>query len=135
MSNELAAVALSAQVRPRLLQRTRAYVRGGYALLQDWLKNHGKIFTCRPPDAGPIAFVRYHLDVNSSAFVEGLRRRKSVLIVPGDHFELDHFVRIGFGGPQDRLVAALNLIHEYLLEIGERSPDEGESPRKPCCSK
>jgi aspartate/methionine/tyrosine aminotransferase len=40
-----------------------------------------------------------------------------VLIVPGDHFGLDRFVRISFGLPHDYLVAALDRIHELIMEI------------------
>jgi len=57
------------------------------------------------------------LNVNSSAFTERLRREKSVLIVPGDHFGLDHFVRISFGLPHDYLIPALDRIHELIVEL------------------
>jgi aspartate/methionine/tyrosine aminotransferase len=40
--------------------------------------------------------------------IERLRREKSVLAVPGDHFGLDHFLRISFGPPHDYLAAALD---------------------------
>jgi aspartate/methionine/tyrosine aminotransferase len=47
-----------------------------------------------------ITFVRYQLDINSSQLAERLRREKSVLIVPGDHFGMDHYLRISFGLPR-----------------------------------
>jgi aspartate/methionine/tyrosine aminotransferase len=61
--------------------------------------------------------VRYHLDVNSSQFTERLRKEKGVLIVPGDHFGMDRFVRISFGLPEDYLVPGLNRIQELILEL------------------
>jgi aspartate/methionine/tyrosine aminotransferase len=61
--------------------------------------------------------VRYHLDVNSSEFTERLQSQKSVLIVPGDHFGMDHFVRISFGLPHDYLGPALGRIHELVMEL------------------
>ena len=117
LSNKLAAIALSKEVRPRLIDRTRKFVREGYAILEEWLKSHGDTFKVVPPEASAICFVRYNLDVNSTEFVERLRKEKSVFIVPGDHFGMDSFFRISFGQPEDYLVPALNRIHEFILEL------------------
>ena len=118
LSNKLAALALSPEVRPRILQRTRGYIRNGYPLLKQWMDSHQNTFTLTPPGAAAIAFVRYHLDINSTEFTDRLRQEKSTLIVPGDHFGMDHFVRISFGLPQDYLLPALNRIHELIVELG-----------------
>lgn len=50
------------------------------------MDRHENAFSLTPPGAAAIAFVRYHLDINSTAFTERLRQEKSTLIVPGDHF-------------------------------------------------
>jgi len=117
LSNKLAAIALSPAVRPRLIQRTRSYIRSGYPVLQQWMNSHGNTFHLTPPQAAAIAFIRYHLDINSTLFTERLRKEKSVLIVPGDHFGMDHLVRVSFGLPHDYLVPALHRIHELLVEL------------------
>ena len=117
LSNKLAALALSPEIRPRLLQRTREYIRKGYPILQEWVKNQGDLFSVSPPDAAAIAFVRSHMDINSTEFAERLRKEKSVLIVPGDYFGLDHFLRISFGLPPDYLIPGLERIHELTLEM------------------
>jgi aspartate/methionine/tyrosine aminotransferase len=117
LANKLAAIALSPQVRPRLIRRTRDYIRRGYPVLEQWMNNHPDTFSLTPPQAAAIAFVRYHLDINSTEFTERLRKEKSVLIVPGDHFGLDHFVRISFGLPHEYLVPALDRIHELIMEL------------------
>jgi len=117
LANRLAALALSPEVRPGIIRRTREYIRRGYPVLEQWLDSHENTFTLRPPDAAAIAFVRYHLEINSTEFVERLRREKSVLIIPGDHFGLDHFLRISYGLPRDYLVAGLDRIHELITEL------------------
>jgi aspartate/methionine/tyrosine aminotransferase len=117
LANQLAAVALSPEVRPRLIQRTRDYIRRGYPVLERWMASHENTFSLRPPEAAAIAFVRYDLDINSSELVDRLRREKSVLIVPGDHFGLDRFLRISFGLPHDYLEPALDRIHELIMEL------------------
>jgi aspartate/methionine/tyrosine aminotransferase len=117
LSNKLAAKALSPQVRPRILQRTRSFIRNGYPILEAWLNQHPGTFSLRPPDAAAIAFIRYHLEINSSEFAERLRREKSVLLIPGDHFGMDHFVRVSFGLPEGYLVPALERIQALIMEI------------------
>lgn len=121
LSNRLAAIALSPQVRPRLIRRARDYIRRGFPILDGWLESHEGTFTLIPPRAAAIAFARYNLDVNSTDLVERLICEKGVLIVPGDHFGLDHYLRISFGLPPDYLRAGLDRIHELIVELERRS--------------
>jgi len=120
LSNHLAAYALSPRVRPRIIQRTRGYIRRGYPVLEQWMKAQGDVLSAAPPQAAAIAFVKYNLDINSTRFVERLRDEKKVLIVPGDHFGLDHFIRISYGQPHDYLVPALGRISDLLSELGAK---------------
>jgi aspartate/methionine/tyrosine aminotransferase len=117
LSNKLAAIALSPEVRPRLIQRVRDYIRQGFPILDGWLESHEGTFSLVPPRAAAIAFARYHLDVNSTELVERLIHEKSVLIAPGDHFGVDHHLRISFGLPPDYLRAGLDRIHELIVEL------------------
>jgi aspartate/methionine/tyrosine aminotransferase len=117
LSNKLAAIALSPEVRLRLLKRTRDYIRRGFPILEGWLESHGGTFSLVPSKAAAIAFARYQLDVNSTELVDRLTHEKSVLIVPGDHFGLDHYLRISFGLPPDYLRAGLDRIHELIVEL------------------
>jgi aspartate/methionine/tyrosine aminotransferase len=117
LSNHLAAYALSPRVRPRLIQRARGYIRRGFPVLENWMSEHREILGTTPPQAAAIAFVKYRLDIPSTRFAERLREEKRVLIVPGDHFGLDRFVRISFGLPHDYLTPALGRIHDLLVEL------------------
>jgi aspartate/methionine/tyrosine aminotransferase len=121
LSDHLAQVALSPDKRPAILQRTREYIRRGFPVLQEWLASHAEVFSVVPPQAAAIAFVRYELDINSTALVERLLREKSVLIVPGDHFGVDHHLRISFGLPHSYLRGGLERIHELVGELRETS--------------
>ena len=117
LSNKLATIALSPQVRPRIIQRTRDYIRQGYTVLENWLDNHTDTLSLTPPGAAAIAFLRYNFDMNSTAFADRLREEKSVFIVPGDHFGVDGFVRISYGLPEEYLTPALDRIHDFIGEL------------------
>jgi aspartate/methionine/tyrosine aminotransferase len=113
LTDELACIALDERVRPQLLERTRARIRAGLDVLEDWLRDVGG-FTWQPPAAGAICYARYDAPIDSLVLAERLRTEKSVLIVPGAHFAMDRFVRFGFGIPLDELRAALARCAELL---------------------
>lgn len=114
LSDVLARIALSPEGRARLLARTQGIVRANYPLVRAWLDARNGAFDHVPPEAGAIAFVRYHHDINSTALVERLRAEQSVLVVPGDHFEMDRHLRIGFGSHPNLLAGALTRIAELM---------------------
>ena len=43
-----------------------------------------------------------------------------MLVVPGDHFGMDDFIRVSFGLPQNYLVSALERMHELVLELSDK---------------
>jgi hypothetical protein len=117
LSDRLATLALAPGTRERILARTRGILSANFPVLDKWLKDHGGLFTFRPPKAGAICFVRYGLEVRSTGLAERLIREKSVLIVPGDHFETDGYVRLGFGSEKGYLLRALGRIEEVLKKL------------------
>ena len=117
ISDALACVALAPDARDRIANRTRAIVRANLELLEGWMAGQDGRFSYRRPDAGAICFTRYAADINSSDLAEKLRVEKSVLVVPGDHFGMDHYLRLGFGNPPDELTEALALVREAFDEV------------------
>jgi aspartate/methionine/tyrosine aminotransferase len=117
LSDRLALVALSPANREKILQRTRGILKKNYPRLRTWLEKQSDLFSFIPPHAGAIAFARYNLKINSTELVTRLIHEKSVLIVPGDHFEMDYHLRFGFGSEPDYLEKGLTRIEELLREI------------------
>jgi aspartate/methionine/tyrosine aminotransferase len=102
LSDYLAQKALVPATRARILERTRRILQENYAVLGSWATRRGEAFRMVPPRAGAIAYLRYPWKVNSTELVLRLRDEQSVLIVPGDHFGMDGFLRVGYGNePQD----------------------------------
>ncbi|UCE42722.1 MAG: aminotransferase class I/II-fold pyridoxal phosphate-dependent enzyme [Candidatus Aminicenantes bacterium] len=117
VSDRLARIALTPGNRDKILERTRTILNENIGIVKSWLKKHEESFHCIPPEAGAIVFPRYNLDINSTELVDRIREKKSVLIVPGDHFEMDRYLRIGYGEEKQRLEKALALIEEMIHEI------------------
>jgi len=116
VSDRLARIALTPEKRNKILERTRTILNNNIGIVMDWLKKHEELFQCVPPEAGAIVFPRYNLDINSTELVDRIRETKSVLIVPGDHFEMDRYLRIGYGEEKEILEKALDLIEEAIKE-------------------
>jgi hypothetical protein len=123
LSDFLARRALAPSHRARILARTRKILNENFPVIAQWLDAHGGLFSYAPPDAGAIVYVRYHHPINSTDLVTRLREQKSVLIVPGDHFGMDGYLRIGFGDDVEYLRKGLNRLDELLTELVRLRPD------------
>ena len=117
VSDALACVALEPETRAKIGARTRGIVRANLGLLERWMGAQEGRFRYRPPDAGAICYAHYDAPVSSTEFAEKLRVEKDVLVVPGDHFGMDHYLRVGFGNPEDELLEGLERIREAFDEV------------------
>jgi hypothetical protein len=122
LSDRLARVALQPERRTRLFERTRTILRRNLPLIEAWLTDAGG-FQWIAPEAGAIVYVRYDHAINSTLLVNRLREERSVLVVPGDHFGMDGYLRLGFGEPPDYNRAGLDRLRELLrtIPLRERS--------------
>jgi aspartate/methionine/tyrosine aminotransferase len=114
-SDLLARIALRPENRTRLLARTRNILNSNYPILAGWARANE--FSFVPPNAGAIAYLRYHLDIGSLELVERLRKERSVLIVPGEHFLMGKYLRIGFGSNAEHLREGLDMISTFISEL------------------
>ena len=117
LSDRIARIALSPASREKILKRTRSIIQNNFALLESWLNKQTELFSYIPPRAGAIVFMRYALMTNSTELVTRLIKEKSALIVPGDHFEMDRYLRIGFGSEPAYLERGLARVGELFAQL------------------
>jgi len=117
MSDYIARKALQPETRAKILGRTREILRSNLPLLKHWVDKHHEYLSFIPPKAGAIAYMKYSVKINSTRLAERLLREKSTLVVPGDHFGMDHYLRIGYGYEQERLVAGLERVGDMLSTL------------------
>jgi aspartate/methionine/tyrosine aminotransferase len=115
LSDALARRALEPARRAAILARTRRILNENFPLIARWLDDRRGFFSYAPPDAGAIVYVKYEHPINSTELVTQLREQKSVLIVPGDHFGMDGYLRIGFGDESGYLREGLNRLNDLLV--------------------
>jgi aspartate/methionine/tyrosine aminotransferase len=114
-ADRLAALALEPARRDAILQRTRQMLRRNYPVLGDWIGAHPDVLRHVPPAAGAIAYIGYRNAWKSRDLAEALRVEKSVLLVPGSQFEMEGYLRIGFGYEAETLRRALERVEEVML--------------------
>jgi aspartate/methionine/tyrosine aminotransferase len=106
LSEHIAELVLQPQRRATILARSKAMLREHHGLLMAWIGQNER-FTLTPPKAGGMAFVRYDLPIGSTDLAHQLREKDSVLLLPGDVYGMDGYVRIGIGAPKPVLEAGL----------------------------
>ena len=113
LSDHLAIKALAEPTRSRILDRTQKLLTGNLDLAMGWVEANDHLRTIRPR-GGAYLMLAYDQDLNSSDLAEKLRVDHSVLVVPGDHFGMDGWIRVGFGEDTEVLEAGLSRIQDCL---------------------
>ena len=116
-SDWLGTLALDPQFRSGIEDRARKIIRENWTIVKDWLDSHGDTFEYVPPKAAAICFVKQNTGVESLELVNRIKNEKSVLISPGEHFNMPGHLRIGFGSEPEYLRHSLSLISELLDEL------------------
>jgi hypothetical protein len=115
LNDRLARLAMRPETRQKILQRNRAISAKNIVVLKNWLDSHPGMFRFVPPKIGGVAFIGYNIQINSTELVMKLLREQSVLLVPGDAFGVDGYLRIGYGSRD--LADGLALVNNVLRSL------------------
>lgn len=121
LSDRLARIVMEPARREQVLERTRTIIRRNLPRLESWIRSHRDILTYIPPVAGAITFFRYKLPISSAALFDRLRKERSVLITPGDHFGAGRYIRVGFGYDVDYTLRGLAQVDTTFEELKKKT--------------
>jgi len=117
LSDYLARRVLQPQTRQRILDRTRNILRSNLPSVTRWVEQNGGIISFVKPRATAIVYLKYSLDIGSTKLAQQLLAEKKTLIVPGSHFQMGRYLRIGYGGARDQLDIGLARVGELLQTL------------------
>ena len=117
LSDYIAQRAFQPEMRRKILRRNRCIASENLDYLTKWINERNGMFSFTPTKAGGFAFIKYNHDIPSRDLTMRMMNDKSVFVVPGDCFGVEHFFRISFGIDLNRLKEALNLIAETFEEL------------------
>jgi aspartate/methionine/tyrosine aminotransferase len=120
LSDRLARIVMEPARREKVLERTRSIIRRNLPKLESWIHSHDDIFTYIPPMAGAITYFKYKLPITSTKLFDKLRKERSVLITPGDHFGGGRYIRVGFGYDVDYTLRGLARVDVTLVELQKK---------------
>ncbi|MCR4402455.1 MAG: aminotransferase class I/II-fold pyridoxal phosphate-dependent enzyme [Firmicutes bacterium] len=101
----------------KVLARSRSIARRNLSTLNEWLRENSGLVRCVLPREGVVVFVRYAADAPSLEIAEELVKEDGVLVVPGSCFEMEGYLRIGFGGNASVLETGLDLLSKKLASL------------------
>jgi aspartate/methionine/tyrosine aminotransferase len=106
---------LALRHRHVMLSDNRAIVQRNLLLLQAFIERHSNHFAWVAPNASPICFPRLTGLGNVREFCERLAQEKSVLLLPGEVYDMPNHVRIGYG--RENMPQALGLLEEHISAL------------------
>lgn len=96
-----------------LLKRGRDIVRENLKILDDWVNSEAHVSYVKPK-AGTTALVYYDLDIPSYEFCEEMYKKTGAFVTPGDCFEQEKSMRIGYAYGKQDLIDGLKAVSEYI---------------------
>jgi len=97
----------------RIYERNLKIIRINHQILSQWIEDE-PLIEWVPPRAGSVAFFRYNLKIPSKDLCLRLIREKSTLLTPGWCFDMEGYLRIGYGCKTQILEAGLSRIRDFL---------------------
>lgn len=108
--------ALALENKDRIALRNFKIMKEGLDILNDWL-NEEIYVKANLPQGGTTALLRYKKDIPSKVLCRNLQEKTGVALLPGETFEMEGTVRVGFCAGNEVLKTGLNLFSKYLRTI------------------
>jgi aspartate/methionine/tyrosine aminotransferase len=111
INDHFAAMAL--ENADKVLARSQAITRENLAILDSWIKNEPRVDWVKPR-AGTTAMLKLDVPMSSREFCIDLLEKTGVMLTPGDAFDMEGYVRIGYANEREVLEAGLSEMSAYL---------------------
>ncbi len=108
-----ALAALAMKNLDRIYERNMKLLKINLEILTKWVENE-PLIDWIPPKAASVAFLKQHTDMSSEKLCIKLINEKSTFLVPGECFEMEGFLRIGFGNKTEVLKEGLARFKDFL---------------------
>jgi len=101
----------------QISERNHSIIVKNRETLRIWFEEHKKYFHYYLPEAGVLCFPKLkNIPISSQQLALDLFNQKSLLVVPGECFDMPNHLRIGFGGDTQKLEKSLSIFSAYLKE-------------------
>jgi aspartate/methionine/tyrosine aminotransferase len=105
--------------REAILARHRRNVLKNIDLLNDWMAGHQAFFGWMPPEGGVVCYPKILFDLPADRFCRDLIDKEGVFLLPASSFEMEGYVRLGFGIDHRDFSEAMDRVDRYLGQMGK----------------
>lgn len=99
--------------RKEILKRNRRILEENLAILDQWIEKEPLVSYIRPAVVST-SFVKIAVDMPMEDFCLQLLQEYGVLLVPGNRFDRDGYVRLGYACEQETLIKGLEKLSQFL---------------------
>lgn len=103
-----------------ILERNRHILEENLAILDQWIEEEPLVSYIRPAVVST-SFVKIAVDMPMEDFCLQLLQEHGVLLVPGNRFERDGYVRLGFACEQETLIKGLEKLSQFLRRFDKEN--------------
>lgn len=102
----------------KVMERNLGIANKNLNTLMKWFKEHENFFEYVEPKAGVLSFPKLkNLPITSEQLCKQLFKKHSLLMVPGECFEMPGHLRIGFGNDSKMFETGLNIFSYFLNNL------------------
>ncbi|MGU7961040.1 aminotransferase [Streptococcus suis] len=106
--------------RKEILKRNRRILEENLAILDQWIEEEPLVSYIRPAVVST-SFVKIAVDMPMEEFCLQLLQEHGVLLVPGNRFDRDGYVRLGFACEQETLIKGLEKLSQFLRRFDKEN--------------
>ncbi|HEP1787282.1 TPA: aminotransferase [Streptococcus suis] len=103
-----------------ILERNRRILEENLAILDQWIENEPLVSYIRPAVVST-SFVKIAVDMPMEEFCLQLLQEHGVLLVPGNRFDRDGYIRLGFACEQETLIKGLEKLSQFLRRFDKEN--------------
>jgi aspartate/methionine/tyrosine aminotransferase len=104
--------------REFLVQRFNKLSMSNFQVLSEWMRDNQDIVEWVLPLGGVMCFPEYRINMSSVELCRKLLHDHGVMVNPGEYFNLEGHIRIGYVCSDDILRNGLNALGKGLRELG-----------------
>ncbi|MBE6031280.1 MAG: aminotransferase [Clostridiales bacterium] len=113
-----AIAAITLKHADKMLERNKGIVRENLEILDKWVASEPHVSYVKP-EGGTTALVYYDLDIPSREFCVDMYKTTGAFVTPGECFEEEYSMRIGYSSDKQELINGLAAISEYIKIVLE----------------
>ncbi|NQJ69354.1 aminotransferase [Streptococcus suis] len=106
--------------RQEILKRNRRILEENLAILDQWIEEEPLVSYIRPAVVST-SFVKIAVEMPMEDFCLQLLQEHGVLLVPGNRFDRDGYVRLGFACEQETLIKGLEKLSQFLRRFDNKN--------------